>query len=107
MPFHAWPRIRDERRFSPSCRHRRMDHVPMRKGRREQGDLQPDGLDDGLPERADRRDGDDGNAADPLDPERRRLRDAHEGREKWYRWGPYLAERQWGTVREDYSADGT
>ncbi len=29
-------------------------------------------------------------------------------REKnWKRWGPYLSERQWGTVREDYSADGT
>jgi hypothetical protein len=28
-------------------------------------------------------------------------RDAH-----WKRWGPYLSERQWGTVREDYSADG-
>ena len=25
----------------------------------------------------------------------------------WYLWGPYLSERQWGTVREDYSADGT
>src|SRR5205823_2267537 len=25
----------------------------------------------------------------------------------WHRWGPYLAERQWGTVREDYSAHGT
>ena len=25
----------------------------------------------------------------------------------WYRWGPYLSERQWGTVREDYSPDGT
>ncbi len=25
----------------------------------------------------------------------------------WYHWGPYLSERQWGTVREDYSADGT
>jgi hypothetical protein len=24
----------------------------------------------------------------------------------WYRWGPYLSERQWGTVREDYSQDG-
>src|SRR6266542_6114074 len=24
----------------------------------------------------------------------------------WYRWGPYLAERQWGTVREDYSPSG-
>ena len=30
------------------------------------------------------------------------LRDASE----WYLWGPYLSERQWGTVREDYSADG-
>ena len=25
---------------------------------------------------------------------------------EWYRWGPYVSERQWGTVREDYSADG-
>ncbi len=25
----------------------------------------------------------------------------------WYHWGPYLSERQWGTVREDYSPDGT
>ncbi len=24
----------------------------------------------------------------------------------WRRWGPYLADRSWGTVREDYSADG-
>lgn len=27
-------------------------------------------------------------------------------RDAWLKWGPYLAERQWGTVREDYSADG-
>src|ERR1043166_5730162 len=26
--------------------------------------------------------------------------------DNWKRWGPYLSERQWGTVREDYSADG-
>ncbi len=26
--------------------------------------------------------------------------------DEWYQWGPYLSERQWGTVREDYSADG-
>jgi len=32
--------------------------------------------------------------------------DAHRER-NWKRWGPYLAERQWGTVREDYSAEGT
>jgi hypothetical protein len=25
----------------------------------------------------------------------------------WKKWGPYLSERQWGTVREDYSADGS
>src|SRR5271165_4197291 len=25
---------------------------------------------------------------------------------EWYRWGPYVSERQWGTVREDYSANG-
>ena len=25
----------------------------------------------------------------------------------WRHWGPYLSERQWGTVREDYSPDGT
>ncbi len=38
--------------------------------------------------------------------EHRRLAEAA-GREKnWQRWGPYLAGRQWGTVREDYSANG-
>jgi hypothetical protein len=33
---------------------------------------------------------------------------AEDGRraKNWKRWGPYLSERQWGTVREDYSADG-
>jgi hypothetical protein len=38
--------------------------------------------------------------------EARRLREHREGRARWKRWGPYLAERQWGTVREDYSATG-
>jgi hypothetical protein len=39
--------------------------------------------------------------------EGRRLTDAHtEGGVPWLAWGPYLAERQWGTVREDTSADG-
>ena len=38
--------------------------------------------------------------------EQRRL-DENASREKnWPRWGTYLPERQWGTVREDYSADG-
>ncbi len=33
--------------------------------------------------------------------------DAHYANQKdWLRWGPYLSERQWGTVREDYSPDG-
>lgn len=31
---------------------------------------------------------------------------ATEDAERWREWGPYLSERQWGTVREDYSADG-
>ncbi len=34
----------------------------------------------------------------------------HENRrpeKPWRQWGPYLSERQWGTVREDYSANGT
>ncbi|HEV8673425.1 MAG TPA: glucosidase [Methylomirabilota bacterium] len=39
--------------------------------------------------------------------EGRRLQDAEARRAHWRRWGPYLAERQWGTVREDYSASGT
>jgi hypothetical protein len=37
--------------------------------------------------------------------EGRRLREQETGEKDWYRWGPYLAERQWGTVREDYSAN--
>jgi hypothetical protein len=41
-----------------------------------------------------------------VDPERRRLQEAESGGADWRRWGAYLAERQWGTVREDYSADG-
>src|SRR4051812_24441455 len=41
-----------------------------------------------------------------LDPERQRLAEAARGGAHWYRWGPYLAERQWGTVREDYSPYG-
>ncbi|HEX7009911.1 MAG TPA: glucosidase [Phycisphaeraceae bacterium] len=35
-----------------------------------------------------------------------RLEQAEARRMNWKRWGPYLAERQWGTVREDYSPDG-
>src|SRR5881296_1673864 len=55
-----------------------------------------------------------------IDPERARLLSTASGQQPsreggaehagaavpWHRWGPYLAERQWATVREDYSADG-
>src|SRR5438309_4691712 len=40
------------------------------------------------------------------DPEWRRMVEVHERQVPWYRWGPYLSERQWGTVREDYSPGG-
>ncbi len=38
--------------------------------------------------------------------EERRLQASHERKEHWKRWGPYMSERAWGTVREDYSPDG-
>jgi hypothetical protein len=38
--------------------------------------------------------------------EHARLREAREDHVPWRKWGPYLSERQWGTVREDYSANG-
>jgi hypothetical protein len=38
--------------------------------------------------------------------ERERLERQREGRENWRLWGPYLSERAWGTVREDYSPGG-
>ncbi|HEX8969178.1 MAG TPA: glucosidase [Chloroflexota bacterium] len=41
-----------------------------------------------------------------MDAERRRLDDQHRHHIPWWRWGPYLSERQWGTVREDYSPYG-
>ena len=36
-----------------------------------------------------------------------RLQDHYSGKKHWLHWGPYLSERQWGTVREDYSPGGT
>ncbi len=42
----------------------------------------------------------------PLTAEGRRLEESRSREAHWKRWGPYLAERQWGTVREDYSEDG-
>ncbi|HEU4369529.1 MAG TPA: glucosidase [Methylomirabilota bacterium] len=49
------------------------------------------------------------NATDTprLTAEERRLEDTRARTAHWRRWGPYLAERQWGTVREDYSPHGT
>ena len=38
--------------------------------------------------------------------EQKRLNSAREQGVPWKKWGPYLSERQWGTVREDYSSDG-
>jgi hypothetical protein len=35
-----------------------------------------------------------------------RLQEARDCKSNWKKWGPYLSERQWGTVREDYSLDG-
>ncbi|HMG57750.1 MAG TPA: glucosidase, partial [Kofleriaceae bacterium] len=40
------------------------------------------------------------------DAERERMAEDIRRVQNWRRWGPYLAERQWGTVREDYSATG-
>ncbi len=39
--------------------------------------------------------------------EHQRLAAAHAQQADWKKWGPYLSERAWGTVREDYSADGS
>ena len=39
-------------------------------------------------------------------PEHERLEEARTGAAPWKAWGPYLSERQWGTVREDYSHGG-
>jgi hypothetical protein len=44
--------------------------------------------------------------ADPT-PELVRLQEDERRERNWKRWGPYLSERQWSTVREDYSPDGT
>ncbi|MGC1452374.1 MAG: glucosidase [Candidatus Sulfotelmatobacter sp.] len=39
-------------------------------------------------------------------PETLRLQETRTNKVPWRKWGPYLSERQWGTVREDYSEDG-
>ena len=42
-----------------------------------------------------------------IDAEKHRIGESRKGVKAWRRWGPYLSERQWGTVREDYSPGGT
>src|ERR1700720_1221576 len=44
--------------------------------------------------------------AQRTDAERQRIVESRNGTKDWRRWGPYLSERQWGTVREDYSPYG-
>jgi Mannosylglycerate hydrolase MGH1-like glycoside hydrolase domain/Glycosyl hydrolase family 63 C-terminal domain len=39
--------------------------------------------------------------------EEQRIEESYKRERYWNRWGPYLSEREWGTVREDYSANGT
>ncbi|HTZ32668.1 MAG TPA: glucosidase [Methylomirabilota bacterium] len=46
------------------------------------------------------------SSVQPVCPEQQRLVEAREKGIPWKKWGPYLSERQWGTVREDYSDDG-
>src|SRR6476661_7485377 len=45
-------------------------------------------------------------APPPPTAEHARLAESHRADSPWRLWGPYLAGRQWGTVREDYSANG-
>jgi hypothetical protein len=41
-----------------------------------------------------------------IDRERERVREIGDDLSGWRRWGPYVSDRSWGTVREDYSHDG-
>src|SRR4051794_38756003 len=41
-----------------------------------------------------------------MNAEKQRLDEDRQGTLPWRKWGPYVSERQWGTVREDYSANG-
>jgi len=42
-----------------------------------------------------------------MNHEKERIKESLLNKINWKKWGPYLSERQWGTVREDYSADGS
>jgi hypothetical protein len=41
-----------------------------------------------------------------MSAEKQRLEEDRQGRQRWRKWGPYVSDRQWGTVREDYSPGG-
>src|SRR5438270_1878017 len=41
-----------------------------------------------------------------MNAEQRRIDENNSQKQRWHLWGPYMSDRQWGTVREDYSADG-
>src|SRR5436190_6404512 len=41
-----------------------------------------------------------------MNAEQRRIEENNLQQQRWHLWGPYLSDRQWGTVREDYSANG-
>src|SRR6516165_2837560 len=45
-------------------------------------------------------------ASPKLTAEDKRLEESRDRKTHWKRWGPYVSERAWGTVREDYSANG-
>ena len=45
-------------------------------------------------------------ASGTIDRERERVREIRDDLSGWRRWGPYVSDRSWGTVREDYSHDG-
>lgn len=42
-----------------------------------------------------------------MSTEKSRLAEHYSNQKNWLKWGPYLSERQWGTVREDYSEHGS
>jgi len=68
----------------------------------------PHDNDDGAPSRRGDQPGSIGRmAAAARDPETLRLEEDARREKNWKRWGPYLSERQWGTVREDYSPGGS
>jgi hypothetical protein len=46
------------------------------------------------------------NSSTPSDSEQQRIENHYSGKTNWLKWGPYVSNRQWGTVREDYSRNG-